>query len=233
MMIFYRCVFRISCRIISLLVSCFLCSGCVSFSALALDDADSGKRTIYIVNHGLHTGIVIDADSATEILPRLQLAIEDIQFIEFGWGDRNFYQANSFSVFLAIKALFLPTKSVMHVASIPRHPMSYFQSDSVESVPISLSHLRLILGFISRTFTRDRQGDIIQLGQGLYADSAFYAAFGNYHLLKNCNTWVIEAFAEAGFPKPVLPALTASSVMRQVRIYKHIQPIKVTTDRSD
>ena len=189
---------------------------------------------IYIVNHGLHTGIVIDVDSAAEILPELQLGKGNIQFVEFGWGDRNFYQADSFSIYSAIKALLLPTESVMHVASIARHPMSYFQSDRVESILISPSHLRSILGLIDRTFTRDKQGEVIHLGQGLYAaDSAFYAASGNYHLFKNCNTWVIEAFAEAGFPTPALPVLTASGVVRQVSAYKQAWSIEAATDHSD
>lgn len=87
----------------------------------------------------------------------------------------------------------------------------------MEGIRISRERLKSVLWYIDSSFVRDSQGALIGLGRGLYAYGTFYDAKGRYHLFNNCNTWVMEALAEARFSKRVLPTLTASSVMRQVR----------------
>ncbi|MDO9424761.1 MAG: DUF2459 domain-containing protein [Methylobacter sp.] len=201
-------------KLLILLVFSFMHSGC---SLAPVENAQAEETTIYIVDHGMHTGIVIDADSVTEIIRGLLFDFEDISFIEFGWGDQAFYQADSFSVFLAIRALFFPTGSVMHVAGLRHTPEFYFRHSDMEGIRIPRDRLKSMLRYIDSSFARDSQGALIGLGRGLYAYSTFYDAKGSYHLFNNCNTWVIEALAEAGFSERILPTLTASSVMRQVR----------------
>ncbi|MDI1232488.1 MAG: DUF2459 domain-containing protein [Methylobacter sp.] len=214
-----------SLKLLILLVFGFMHSDC---SSAPVENVQAEEITLYIVDHGMHTGIVIDADSVTEIIQGLRFDFEEIRFIEFGWGDQAFYQADSFSVFLAIRALFFPTGSVMHVAGLSDRPEFYFRHSDIEGIPISRERLKSMLRYIDSSFARDSQDALIGLGRGLYAYSTFYDAKGRYHLLNNCNTWVMEALVEAGFSKRVWPTLTASSVMRQVR--KFPQSVLVETE---
>ncbi|MCD2452331.1 DUF2459 domain-containing protein [Methylicorpusculum oleiharenae] len=185
-------------------------------------------KVVYVVDHGLHAGIVIDAKVVAGVIAGLPFNGEAVRFIEFGWGDQAFYQAESFSLFLAIKALLLPTDSVMHVVGLPYDPGIYFRSSEVQRIRISPMRLNAMLNYIDRSFTRDGQGQLIDLGRGLYGESRFYAANGNYHLFNNCNTWVMSVLIQAGMPEPMMVTLGANSVMRQVRAYQNqsAEPVK-------
>jgi uncharacterized protein (TIGR02117 family) len=175
---------------------------------------------IYVVDHGMHAGIVIDARAVAGDIAGLAFEEKDIRYIEFGWGDQAFYQAESFSLILAIKALLLPTDSVMHVAGLRYDPGIYFRNSEVLHIRISPIQLNAMLSHINRSFVRDEQGQLIDFGRGLYGESRFYAANGDYHLFNNCNTWAMSVLIQAGMPKPMI-TLGASSVMRQVRAYQN------------
>ncbi|MDP3527829.1 DUF2459 domain-containing protein [Methylicorpusculum sp.] len=175
---------------------------------------------IYVVDHGMHAGIVIDAKSVANVIDGLAFDDKAIRFIEFGWGDQAFYQAESFSLFLAIKALLFPTDSVMHVAGLHYDPWVYFRRSEVLRIGISPLRLNALLSHIDRSFVRDKRGQLIDLGRGLYGKSRFYAAKGEYHLFNNCNTWAMSVLIQAGIPEPMMVTLGASSVMRQVRSYQ-------------
>ncbi|MBU2569151.1 MAG: DUF2459 domain-containing protein [Gammaproteobacteria bacterium] len=197
-------------------MACFLCSGCGS-SPSALYAKGAEQMIVHVIDHGLHTGIVVDARTAADSVSGLAFDLNEIGFIEFGWGDRAFYQAESFSLWLAIKALFFPTESVMHVAGLRHHPEHYFRRSDIERILLSKSQLVAMLGFINQSFVRDGQGDLINLGRGLYAYSRFYSATSSYHIFNNCNTWTMEALSEADVATDSPLALTARGVMRRVR----------------
>lgn len=176
---------------------------------------------IFVVDHGMHAGIVIDAKSVAGVIAGLTFEDKAIRFIEFGWGDQAFYQAESFSFYLAVKALLLPTGSVMHVAGLRNDPENYFPSSEVLRIRISPIRLYAMLNHMARSFTRDERGQLIDLGRGLYGESRFYAANGDYHLFNNCNTWSMLALNQAGIPESMMVTLSANSVMRQVRAYQN------------
>lgn len=212
-------------RTIVFWITCFLCSGCSS-SPSVLYANGSEQMIIHVVDHGIHTGIVVDAQTASDSISGLAFDLTEIGFIEFGWGDRAFYMADSFSLWLAIKALFLPTRSVMHVAGLRHHPEHYFRHSDIESILLSKNQVVAMLGFINQSFVRDGQGDLDNLGRGLYAYSRFYSATGTYHIFNNCNTWTMEALAEAGVAVDSPLALTSPGVMRRIRRHQE----KLITD---
>lgn len=197
-------------------MACILCSGCGTSPSEFY--ANGGEQMIiHVVDHGLHTGIVVDSRTAANTISGLAFDLNEIGFIEFGWGDRAFYQADSFSLWLALKALFFPTGSVMHVAGLRHDPEHYFRHSDIERISLSKSQVVAMLDFINQSFIRDRQGDLDNLGRGLYAYSRFYSAIGSYHIFNNCNTWTMEALAEAGVAVDSPLALTARGVMRRIR----------------
>lgn len=209
-----------SVKLIFFLISCLLCSGCDSLPVLPQSNVDEEKKFVYIVDHGWHTGIVVDAKAAATVITGLGFDYNEIDFIEFGWGDRGFYQTDSFSLWMAVKALFASTGSVMHVAGLRHDPEVYFRHSEIVRVQVSKSRHIAMLKFIDNTFERDGQGRVNRIGRGLYAYSAFYSATGHYHVFNNCNTWINEALSEAGITDKGAMTLTASSVMRSVKNYR-------------
>ena len=198
-----------------LIVHSIFSLGCSYSSPLMEQDSGSAQTSsIYVASHGWHAGIIVDARLVKATMTDLKKEFGNARFIEFGWGDKDFYQAKHFSIGITIKALLYPTASVLHVVGIPIDPEKYFYSSQIEAVPVTSAGLAKMLNFINRAFMRDKRGDIMQLGKG------FYRAFGKYHAFNTCNTWIIEALNQAGLPRRAMPTLTAAGVIEQVRLYK-------------
>ena len=68
-------------------------TGCVgSHSWQALPESSEDERTIYVVSHGWHTGLILPYESLSA-LPDLEKVLGESTYYEFGWGDADFYQA--------------------------------------------------------------------------------------------------------------------------------------------
>ncbi|MCP4294036.1 MAG: TIGR02117 family protein [Proteobacteria bacterium] len=172
--------------------------------------------SIYIVNHGWHTGFIISADAATAALLQLNERFPKKSYFEFGWGDQGFYQAPRITVPLAIHAIFWPSKSVMHVVAFAQDPKQYFKSSEVRMVNISQHQMDSLLLFIRQSFFESESGSWISLNKGIYGDSQFYQGRGDYYLMNNCNKWTAKGLKSIGLDIFPLFKLTASSIMSSV-----------------
>lgn len=174
-------------------------------------------RSVHVVNHGLHTGLVIARADLLEVLPGLAEAFDDGDFIELGWGDEEFYRAAQPTLGQTLQALFWPTASALHVIKIAGDPRRQFAGRELIEVRLAEHGYRQLLGFVAARFARSAQGALLVLGPGQYAESRFYRAEGSYTLLYTCNTWVAEALAISGCPLAFASAATAGQVMARLR----------------
>lgn len=200
-------------RIALLLLSLAL-FGCASSPApSALPRTDGEWRTLYVVNHGLHTGLVIDRADLLEVLPGLAEASGGGDFIELGWGDEDFYRAPQATLGLTLRALLWPTASVLHVLPISDNPGRGFAASEVVAVRASEGGYRQLLTFVAASFTRTPADAPAPIGPGLYPGSRFYRATGHYSMRRTCNTWVAEALAASGCPLSPGKVITAGQLM--------------------
>lgn len=83
-------------RINSLLIFLVILYGC-SAKPYAVESqetfAGAGSNEVYVVNHGSHTGFVIPTKEIQVKIPKIKNRFGSSQYIEFGWGDKGFYQA--------------------------------------------------------------------------------------------------------------------------------------------
>jgi len=190
--------------------------GC-TVSDADLPQAHAPAQVIYVVGHGWHTSLVVKrADIPAGLWPEHN-DFPQATYIDLGWGDKEFYQAKEPTSGLAIRAAFNSTGSVLHVVGFTPPPAEYFPGSDVFAVRLSPAGLAALSTFIHATYKRDAQGHPISLGQGWYGDSKFYLAEGQYHLFNTCNNWVAKALQVAGAPINAALAMTASSVLSQVR----------------
>ncbi len=172
-------------------------------------------KTVYVVGHGWHTGVVLRAsDVSAEIWPEVR-DFRGIDFVEFGWGDEGFYRAKKITAQLVLKAAFWPTPSVMHVAGFRGSVKRFYEVSDVVEIEVSEDEFENMCRFISATFARDKSGESIPLGPGLYGESYFYRANGKYHLPKTCNVWTAKVLKAAGLPVTPQIATTADIVLSQ------------------
>jgi uncharacterized protein (TIGR02117 family) len=171
----------------------------------------------YVVSHGWHTSIVLNCGDLAEVLPSLEEDVCDGEYVEIGWGDERFYQAQTVTPGLTLRAILWPTPSVLHVVMFRDMPQRYFSQSEVVELSVAQAGYRDLLAFVARSFTRTSDNALIRLGPGLYGDSWFYHAEGVFSAFNTCNTWVAKAIEKTGYPISSSMILTAQGVLSQLR----------------
>lgn len=189
------------------------------------DESSSKERTvIYVADHGWHTGLVIPAERIQSSLPDLRDRFGTVPYLEFGWGDEGFYQANEVTTGLTLRAMFWSSGSVLHVAGVPSNVAAHFPDSEVLALCLTDSQLRSLLEFVVSSFSQTPRGTVARLKKGLYGDSQFYGGIGTYHLLNTCNKWTAKALASGGMDISPTFKLTAGSVLRASKGQRHVCP---------
>jgi uncharacterized protein (TIGR02117 family) len=191
-------------------------------SALYPPPAGATVRTIFIINHGYHTGVALPRDALANMavvrghaaLIAVTTRFDRFPWIEVGWGDEGFYRevptVASLSFGLALRALFPPgNPSVLHVVGVSAEPVVVFTHSDVLRIDVSEAGFERMIGMLDATFARGADGRIADdLGRGIYGPSLFYRAVGAFNLFNVCNHWVANLLDAAGVPTtPVLATL--------------------------
>ncbi len=174
-------------------------------------------KTIYLVSHGWHAGIVLRQSDITGSDWPVAEDFADAQYLEIGWGDRNFYQATNPHLGLILKAVLLPTASVLHIVGFDDSVPVYFPNSEIISIKLPITNFAHLSRTIAASFALGETGNIKSLGSGLYGNSHFYPSRERYHLFNTCNVWVARALRTAGLPVTPARAISVGSLMSQVR----------------
>ena len=198
-----------------LLISLFIVSACSTKPHVVkqTEIIAPAPNEIYITRHGWHTGFVIPASTIQSLLPQLRDRFPDTPYMEFGWGDKSYYQAEEVTSGLTMRAIFWPTDSVMHAVAVPEKPEIYFADDEAEALCLDNKQYSLLIGFIEHSFYKDSDGTIVKLKDGSYGDSQFYKGEGDYFLMNTCNTWTAKGLKSAGLSISPAFKVTAGSIM--------------------
>jgi uncharacterized protein (TIGR02117 family) len=172
-----------------------------------------GLNEIYVVSHAWHTGFVIPSIKVYESIPALEDRFGLSANIEFGWGDKKFYQAKEITTGLAIRAILWPTETVVHAVAVPDNVKDYFGNSQIELLCLNDKELSSLMKFVSNSFSKNRLGEVEVLTRGIYGDSQFYKGTGNYHILNTCNEWTAKGLKSIGMDISPATMLTAESVM--------------------
>lgn len=174
-------------------------------------------RSIHVIRHEWHAGIIVDR---RDVVADFGLNTPDLlakEWLEFGWGDEDFYQTLDAGLLLGLKAIFLRNDSVMHVHAFDGAPDSVFPQSEVVALRLPAEGHARLLAFVRASFKRDTAGRVRRLGPGLYGLSYFYEGEGTYHAFRTCNTWAAEALAAGGFPIDPSGIVTVGQLMDGLR----------------
>jgi uncharacterized protein (TIGR02117 family) len=174
-------------------------------------------RTVFIVHDAWHAGIVIrKMDIPTVVLPELG-DFPSAEYLEFSWGDRDYFPAPDGGLGLALKAAFWSSGSVLHVVGFKDPLENVYPGADIIAITLSEEGFQRLIKFISDTFSRPHPPAPAEARPGLFSNSRFYAAEGKFSLLRTCNTWVAEALSVAGLPISPGSVITAGNLNDQVR----------------
>lgn len=179
-------------------------------------NAVSESVDIYVVSHSWHTGIVISTDDWLQAGGVFSEKFPKSEYLEFGWGDARFYPKESFSFWLAIRAILWPTSSVMHVAGFPETPAEMFPSQRVTAISLDRENLNKLVESISSEFVLENDEPVYKT-DGRYFGGQFFEAKQWYHMFRTSNVWTAGNLKKAGVNIRVWCSVTESSVHRQLR----------------
>mgnify|MGYP005664124805 CR=1 FL=1 len=182
------------------------------------EDADAVGGKVYIVSHGWHTGLILPTERVENHLPALRKRFGDATYIEFGWGDKEFYQAEEVTLWLTLRTLFWPTESVVH--TVPVNMNRYFKNTRFEEVCLGGGEYDSLIRFISNSFQKNKEGEILALESGTEGKSQFYRGVGDYYLFNTCNKWTAKGLKSSGLDIVPTFKLTADSIMDYLEGYK-------------
>lgn len=160
----------------------------------------SDEVEIYLISNDIHVGIVLPAKEWQEFFP-----YHDSEWIEFGWGDRRFYFEmptwEQFTFGLAADALFIPDPAVMHVEFLNYQPSG--SETYIRKVKISKKTYAKIVEAVKKWFVLKNGNPILIPGRGYTSRDHFFEAHGSYSIIKTCNQWTSDVFADAGLRHPL------------------------------
>lgn len=167
------------------------------FLSLQLNANYKDLVIVYVVQQELHTGIVFKISEVDTTIWPEAVDFKEFNFIDVGWGNYDFYQAPDNDPLLALKAIAVPTTSVLRVDAFRIQPDAYYGNYKKLRFCLSRRQFDKLCRAISNSFDRDATGEatVTQKAYGL----KFYLATGKYHAMNTCNTWVAIMFREAGF----------------------------------
>lgn len=179
------------------------------FSAIPVNKNFQEDKTsgidIYIQSNGVHTDLVLPIRNRykdwSDVIPFDHTISKDslMEYIAFGWGDKNFYLETptwadlKFST--AFNALFFLSTSAMHVTLYKHMPAEEYR----KKIGISAEQYKRIVQYIEDSFQKNSEGDFILIKNLSYGnDDCFYDAKGTFNLFYTCNTWTNEGLKQSG-----------------------------------
>jgi len=200
-----------------------ICAGCVACGGSlprgdCLDGAEAGA-TVYLVSHGWHAGLVLRRADIPPDAWAAQAELPAGEYLEIGWGDRDYYRSPDPSWGTTLKAALWPTASVLHLVALDGPVPAYFPRSEIIAIPLSTPGLARLSRYIDASYQRDAAGRTVLLGPGLYGRSRLYLSRETYHLLNTCNVWTARALRTAGCPISPGTTLSVDALLSRARAF--------------
>ena len=203
--------------------------------------AGSATVRVYLVSNGYHAGLALPRPALGELagarghaaLNAVTQRFSSYPWLEFGWGEREFYRSvptiAHLTIPLALRALFAPgNSSAVHVVGLGADPAQVFPSADRVAIEISARGFEQLALRLDQAFVAPDAGVLADLGPGLYGPSLFYPANGTFSILKLCNHWIADLLDAAGLPTTPVLATVPAGLMLDLRWRAGLQPVART-----
>jgi len=182
----------------------------------ACTDSEPTCKSVSIVHNSWHAAIVLrKSDLAEKPMPELA-DFPAAQFIEFSWGDKDYFPDPQSGVFGAIKAALWSSGSVIHLVGFTDTVEHFYRGANIAELRLNPTAYQRMVDYIDETFLREQSPGRARAAPGLFSYSRFYPASRSFSLLRTCNTWVAAALEHAGVPISALFVITAGNLQSQL-----------------
>lgn len=174
-------------------------------------------RTIHVVTDEAHTGLIVRAADVPAAAWPARRDFPGAEYLELGWGEREYYIREDMTLWLGLRALFWSDKSTIHVVAFSGPIEREFPGAQVLEFRVPEAGFARLVAFVAESHERDAAGRPIALAPGQRPHSRFYASARRFSFRETCNTWIARALREAGVDVDPGRAVTAAGLMRQLR----------------
>lgn len=163
----------------------------------SIEITEDHVHSVYLTTNGTHADVILPKELLSPALEKDLITQETDQFYAFGWGDRDFFINTptwaDLEVSTALKALFTPTETLMHVN---RHAAK--ESDWLE-VKLTNEQLSQLQAEILSGFAIQKGNAKTHVaGHTYFGHDEFYDGSGSYTCLYTCNTWLNSTMKKCG-----------------------------------
>ena len=154
------------------------------------------KDPVFVASNGIHLDLMLPRELVDPDLLRRLDPPAWVQFLAFGWGDKEFYintpTWDDFNLTTALRALFTNSEAAVHVVWLKNG-----SSDWIE-LSICPEQLMLLNQYLVSTFAAGSTGQLIEIEAAGYSSiDQFYQAVGNFSIFQTCNQWVNKGLKTA------------------------------------
>ncbi|MEO0373439.1 MAG: DUF2459 domain-containing protein [Cyanobacteria bacterium P01_A01_bin.17] len=172
---------------------------------------------LYVANWGYHTSIILQQPQGWRLGPSNAV---DTPFVEYSWGDRNFYMNADFSPPALFATVFLPTRSVLHLRNWSQAPTSDDGMRHLYHRQINAQQLSTLIGSLETTFKGAEPERPDALPPVARFRGRFYPAREFYIFWSACNAWTVNHLAAADLARPGWSVLAAEQVAPKLRHFQ-------------
>jgi uncharacterized protein (TIGR02117 family) len=192
------------------LVACLALTAC-SGARTAADSERS--QVIYVVRRGWHSGVALASADWPQRDSPLLATFPEARYLEFGWGDADFYQADQPTPSMALAAALWPSSTVMEVVPLQSAPLPGARDFEAVVVHVTNAELQAIVSSLDASFVQpiSPTGKTYRMAGG---EARFFHARGNFHLFRMCNRWTAELLQRAGCAVSPRSTMTAEQVIK-------------------
>lgn len=193
-------------------------SGCASNDACyEPPQPEQGLRSVYVVKRAWHTGVAVAASD----WPNRDWAVlgdfPDSRYLEFGWGDARFYQADQETWWLTVRAAFFSTASVVHVIGFNHPTPEALRADEVVEVHLTEDGLRKLAASIEAELKDAAPESVGGVLNGTPEPNKFYPAKRRFFFPRMCNWWTARRLQDGGCPVAAWTVILANRVIREAK----------------
>lgn len=162
---------------------------------------DSPDIIIWVSSNGVHTNMILPVSSGPNDWREFLPLDRQCNYLVIGWGDQEFYmntpEWSDLKFGTALKAIFVPTKTVMQAFCTASEPKI---SKRTKKLNITENQYDLLVDYILQSFETDSLGKLIELipEKGPGSIYKYYRARGKYSLFFTCNNWTGRGLKQAG-----------------------------------
>lgn len=140
----------------------------------------------------MHMGVIVDSASVQEHWPELKQLDQEADFFEFGMGEDPFFREKNHSLIGGMKAMLIPTPSLVRVHPFKGTVSQYYKEKNVAVFEKADQQVKDLLHWVKN----DLKNGLKTIDVDNKKNYRFYARKGEYHFFANCNHWVADAFEQ-------------------------------------